>query len=102
MRNLHTKGGMNKLELINELGRKAGIAKPEARRIVLTFFDAISNTLAKGGRAEIRGFCSFSVKKYKGYTGRNPKTGKKMKIKQKKLPFFKCGKQFKERVDFEV
>ncbi|MGE0087825.1 MAG: HU family DNA-binding protein [Desulfococcaceae bacterium] len=55
--------------------------------------------LKKGERAEIRGLCSFFVKKYKGYTGRNPKTVEKVKIKPKKLPFFKCGKELRERVD---
>ncbi|MGB2690835.1 MAG: HU family DNA-binding protein [Desulfobacterales bacterium] len=58
-----------------------------------------SFALANGDRAEIRGLCSFYVKKYKSYTGRNPKTGKQIKIKPKKLPFFKCGKELKERVD---
>ena len=51
-------------------------------------------------RVEIRGLCSFYVKKYKAYAGRNPKTGEKVKIKGKKLPFFKCGKELKERVDY--
>jgi integration host factor subunit beta len=48
---------------------------------------------------EIRGFCSFFVKKYKAYDGRNPKTKEKVRIKPKKLPFFRCGKELKERVD---
>jgi integration host factor subunit beta len=51
------------------------------------FFDEMSNALAKGDRAEIRGLCSFYVKKYKAYSGRNPKTGEKVKVKPKKLPF---------------
>ena len=54
---------------------------------------------SKGGRVEIRGLCSFFVKEYRSYTGRNPKTGEKVKIKPKKLPFFKAGKELKERVD---
>jgi integration host factor subunit beta len=58
-----------------------------------------SFALANGDRAEIRGLCSFYVKKYKSYTGRNPKTGKQIKIKPKKLPFFKYGKELKEKVD---
>jgi len=53
----------------------------------------------KGDRVEIRGLCSFFVKKYKGYTARNPKTGEKVKIAPKKLPFFKVGKELKDRVD---
>lgn len=55
--------------------------------------------LANGDRGEIRGLCSFHVREYGSYTGRNPKTGEKVKIKPKKLPFFKPGKELKERVD---
>ncbi len=60
----------------------------------------MSEALSKGDRVEIRGLCSFYVKKYKGYIGRNPKTGEKVKVAGKKLPYFKCGKELKERVDF--
>ncbi len=67
--------------------------------IVNLFFNEMANALAKGDRVEIRGLCSFYVKKYKSYTGRNPKTGEKVKIKPKKLPYFKCGKELKDRVD---
>ena len=63
------------------------------------FFNEMANALAKGDRVEIRGLCSFYVKEYKAYTGRNPKTGEPVKIKSKKLPFFKCGKELKDRVD---
>jgi integration host factor subunit beta len=55
--------------------------------------------LAEGDRVEIRGLCSFFVKEYGAYIGRNPKTGEKVKITSKKLPFFKPGKELKERVD---
>ncbi len=57
------------------------------------------NALMKGNRVEIRGLGSFKVRKYKGYEGRNPKSGEIIKVKPKKLPFFKCGKDLKERVD---
>jgi integration host factor subunit beta len=60
------------------------------------------NAFIKGERVEIRGFCSFFVKNYNPYTGRNPKTGEKVQIPPKRLPFFKCGKELKERVDFYV
>ena len=63
-------------------------------------FGEMANALAKGDRVEVRGLCSFYVKKYKAYSGRNPKTGDKVKIAPKKLPFFKCGKELKERVDY--
>jgi len=59
----------------------------------------MSSAMASSDRVEIRGLCSFYIKRYDGYTGRNPKTGEKAKIKPKRLPFFKCGKELKERVD---
>jgi len=90
---------MNKLELIQALKENNGLSKSEAATIVDLFFNEMANALAKGDRVEIRGLCSFYVKKYKAYAGRNPKTGEKVKIKPKKLPFFKCGKELKERVD---
>ena len=91
---------MNKLELIEMLKKEAGISKAEAAKVVQVFFDEMTTALAKGERVEIRGLCSFYVKEYKSYTGRNPKTGENVKIKPKKLPFFKCGKELKERVDY--
>lgn len=91
---------MNKLDLIAGLSKENGINKSEARIVVDTFFNEMTDALASGDRVEIRGLCSIYVKKYKAYTGRNPKTGKKVKISPKKLPFFKCGKELKERVDY--
>jgi integration host factor subunit beta len=91
---------MNKLELIETLKNDAGLTKSEANAVIKTFFGTIANALAKGDRVEIRGLCSFYVKKYKAYAGRNPKTGKPTQVKSKKLPFFKCGKELKERVDY--
>jgi len=91
---------MNKLELISALRHKAHLTKAEAAEVVKIFFDSLTDALKNGERVEIRGFCSFFIKNYKSYTGRNPKTGKKVVIPAKKLPFFKCGKELKERVDF--
>ena len=90
---------MNKLDLIEALKNEAKITKIEARKIVELFFDEMSNSLATNDRVEIRGLFSFYVKHYKAYTGRNPKTGEQIKTKSKKLPFFKCGQELKERVD---
>ncbi len=90
---------MNKLELISVLKTEANISKLEAAQVVQIFFDSMSEALAKGERVEIRGLCSFFVKEYKSYTGRNPKSGEKVIIKPKRLPFFKSGKELKERVD---
>jgi integration host factor subunit beta len=63
------------------------------------FFKGMTDAFANVERVEIRGLCSFFVKEYDGYTGRNPKTGEKVKIAPMKLPFFKAGKELKERVD---
>ena len=90
---------MNKLELIETLKTDTGITKNDAMAVVNLVFDEMSNAMENGDRVEIRGLCSFYVKKYKAYTGRNPKTGEEVKIKPKKLPFFKCGKELKDRVD---
>ena len=90
---------MNKLELIQALKDATDLSKPEAAGVVDIFFNEMTAALAKGDRVEIRGLCSFSVKEYRSYTGRNPKTGERVKIKPKKLPFFKAGKELKERVD---
>jgi integration host factor subunit beta len=90
---------MNKLELISVLKAEANISKLEASKVVQIFFDSMAAAMARGERVEIRGLCSFFVKEYKSYTGRNPKSGEKVIIKPKKLPFFKSGKELKERVD---
>jgi integration host factor subunit beta len=93
-------GGMNKLELISALKDQAGISKTEAAKVVQIFFDSMADAMAQGSRVEIRGLCSFYVKNYKSYVGRNPKTGEIVTIRPKKLPFFKSGKELKDRVDF--
>ncbi|MDX9786735.1 MAG: HU family DNA-binding protein [Desulfobacterales bacterium] len=90
---------MNKLEIIAALKNDANISKAEAAKVVQLFFDNMADAMAQGERVEIRGLCSFFVKEYKSYTGRNPKTGDKVVIKPKRLPFFKSGKELKERVD---
>jgi integration host factor subunit beta len=91
---------MNKMELIDTLRFEAEITKSEAAAVVDLFFKEMANALAEGDRVEIRGLCSFYVKKYKAYAGRNPKTGEPTRVKPKKLPFFKCGKELKDRVDY--
>jgi len=90
---------MNKLELISALQTEAKISKPEAAKVVQVLFDSMADAMARGERVEIRGLCSFFVKNYKSYAGRNPKTGEKVVIKPKQLPFFKSGKELKDRVN---
>jgi len=91
---------MNKLELIETLKNECELSKKEAAAIVDLFFESMSEALAKSDRVEIRGLCSFYVKEYKSYQGRNPKTGGSVQVAPKKLPFFKCGKELKEKVDY--
>ncbi len=91
---------MNKRDIIEALRDETGLTKEKAMDVVDMFFATISEALAKDDRVEIRGLCSFYVKNYKPYSGRNPKTGEKVSIPSKKLPFFKCGKELKERVDY--
>jgi len=90
---------MNRSDLVNKLKEKADLSKKDTAEVVDTFFDKITETLVKGERVEIRGFGSFTVKKYKPYVGRNPKTGEQINVSSKKLPFFKVGKELKEKVD---
>ena len=90
---------MNKIDLVVALKEEAGLTKNEAKKVVDLFFDEMSDALANGDRVEIRGLCSFYVKEYEAYTGRNPKTGKSIQVKPKKLPFFKCGTELRKRVD---
>jgi integration host factor subunit beta len=90
---------MTKRELINGLKEKADISAKEAASVVDSFFNQMSDALAAGDRVEIRGLCSFYVKEYESYQGRNPKTGVQVTVPAKKLPFFKCGQELKKRVD---
>jgi len=90
---------MNKSELINKMAQELRLHPRQASSITNTILEAMSKTLEEEGNIEIRGFGSFTVKTYKPYTGRNPKSGEKISVKPKKLPFFKVGKELKERVD---
>jgi len=89
---------MNKSELIELLSLKRGISLKKSEDIVNTIFDSMASAMLSGDRIEIRGFGSFVINEYKSYTGRNPKTGESIDVKPKKLPFFKVGKELKERV----
>ena len=90
---------MNKRHLITAIKNETGLTRSTSETVVNQFFDEIAKALANGDRVEIRGMCSFYVKKYKEYIGRNPKTGEKVKVKPKKLPFFKCGIELRKRVN---
>ena len=90
---------MNKSDLMMALKDNVNLSRQEAEKIVNVFFQSIEDSLGNGGRVEIRGFGSFTVNGYKSYVGRNPKTGEKIRVPAKKLPFFKVGKELKEMVD---
>ena len=92
---------MIKLELIRALKKEAKLSKPEAKKVVELFFEEMAKTLANGDRVEIRGLFSFYVKHYKSYTGRNPKTGEQAKVKPKKLPAFRVGKELRKMIDYQ-
>ena len=90
---------MNKSDLVAALGAKAHIPTKRAEFIVNHIFDVMTAAMVRGERIEIRGFGAFQVKNYGGYKGRNPRTGNVVEVPPKKLPFFKTGKELKERVD---
>jgi integration host factor subunit beta len=91
---------MTKFQLIQMLMEKSSsLAQQDAKTIVNTIFSSMTQALAQGERIEIRGFGNFTVRSYQSYQGRNPRTGTKVQVSPKKLPFFKVGKELKERVD---
>jgi integration host factor subunit beta len=91
---------MNKIDLIDALKNECEISKKEAATIVDLFFNKISSALAEGDRVEIRRFCTFFVKEYESYNGRDPRTGETVNVAPKKLPFFKCGQELRRRMDY--
>ena len=90
---------MNKSELVEKLASQRDLTYKKSEEIVNIIFDSMSETLTHGDRIEIRGFGSFIIKEYKAYMGRNPKTGEVIRVKPKRLPFFKVGKELRERVN---
>ncbi|MBT3982261.1 MAG: integration host factor subunit beta [Bacteriovoracaceae bacterium] len=90
---------MTKADLIAAIEKQAGIPHKKAEMVVNITFDSMIKALYADERIEIRGFGSFANRNYKAYEGRNPKTGKVVKVSPKKVPFFKVGKQLKEMVD---
>jgi len=90
---------MNKSDLTRALSKALDLPFRKAEQIVDMVFDTMNKTLVAGDRIEIRGFGSFVVNEYEGYTGRNPKTGETIPVQGKRLPFFKTGKELKERLN---
>jgi len=89
---------MTKSDLISLLATRQNLTETQAARIVNLIFDGFKDALEKGDRIEIRGFGNFVMREYGNYTGRNPKTGKEVEVKPKRLPYFKVGKELKERI----
>ena len=89
---------MTRSDLIEKLAVEKNISNAVAEAIVLEIFASMTETLVAGNRIEIRGFGSFEIRDYESYTARNPKTGVEIKVKPKKNPFFKTGKDLKERI----
>ncbi|MDR3320798.1 MAG: integration host factor subunit beta [Desulfovibrio sp.] len=90
---------MNKSELIKALADETNFSLDDATMAVNTFVESMKKFLLSGDRIEIRGFGSFKIKEYGGYSGRNPKTGEKISVVPKRLTFFRAGKELKEFIN---
>ena len=90
---------VTKSELIERVAQASGLTKGRAEMVVNTIFDSMTDALAEGEGIEIRGFGSFTVRQYKSYEGRNPRSGEVVHVGPKRLPFFKVGKELRERVN---
>lgn len=92
-------GVMTKAELVDEVARVVQVTKKQAETIVNIVFDSIVDSLRAGQKIELRGFGSFRLRSRKSRTGRNPKTGEKVEVPSKKIPYFKPGKELKELIN---
>jgi len=92
-------GVMTKAELVDEVARVVSLTKKQAETIVNIVFDSIVDSLRSGQKIELRGFGSFRLRSRKSRTGRNPKTGEKVEVPSKKIPYFKPGKELKELIN---
>jgi integration host factor subunit beta len=90
---------MTKSELIDAVAEQTNITKSRAELLVNCIFDSMTDALKRGEGIEIRGLGSFTVREYKPYNGRNPRTGEPVQVASKRLPFFKVGKELKEMVN---
>jgi integration host factor subunit beta len=89
---------MNKSDLALLLANRENLTAAQAAQIVELIFDGFKEALSKGDRIEIRGFGSFVIRNYETRTGRNPKTGESIAVKPKGRPYFKVGKELKDRL----
>jgi integration host factor subunit beta len=89
---------MNKMDIINKLATDINVNQKIAKIAVDTIIDSIKKAITNNERVEIRGFGSFTLREYKAYRGRNPKSGETVQVEPKRLPYFKVGKELKEMV----
>jgi integration host factor subunit beta len=92
-------GVMTKAELVDEVAQAVQLTKKQAEAIVNIVFDSIVGSLRSGEKIELRGFGSFRLRSRKSRTGRNPKTGEKVDVPSKRIPYFKPGKELKELIN---
>ncbi len=96
-----SRGGMTKAELVEEVSEKTGLPKKQAEIVVNTVFESIVETLKTGEKIELRGFGSFRIRQRDSRMGRNPKTGEKVDVPAKRIPYFKPGKELRELLNQE-
>jgi integration host factor subunit beta len=90
---------MTKADLIDLIAERAKLPHGRAELLICQMFDSMVDALCRGEGIEIRGFGSFSIRAYKEYQGRNPRTGEAVRVRPKRLAFFKVGKELRERVN---
>ena len=90
---------MTKAELVEKVANKINLTKKETEGIVSIIFQSITDSLTEGDKVELRGFGSFRIRERNARVGRNPKSGEKVEVPAKKVPFFKAGKDLREIVD---
>jgi len=95
------RGFMTKSDLAEAVAARTNVPRADAERVVDQVFEAITEALVKGERVELRGLGVFEVRHYGAYTGKNPRTGEPVAVKPKRLPFFKAGKEIRERLNLE-
>ena len=90
---------MTKAELVEKVANQINLTKKQTEVVVNTVFTSITDSLAEGKKVELRGFGSFRIRQRNARVGRNPKSGQKVDVPSKKVPFFKAGKELREQVD---
>lgn len=90
---------MNRSQLVDAVAKQHNLPRKAADVAIGAIFDTVFDAVCAGSRVEIRGFGSFTTREYGSYTGRNPRTGDAVAVPPKRLPFFKVGKDLRERVD---